>query len=333
MRKVTLFATICFVILTLTGCVEEAAQGESPVRNELTSSDLSRLKPLAVSIIDKSLASKQGMIRSHAIEVVAATGRRELMPVVVQLLEDESVAVRFAAAMAIGDTKYKPAENEVHKLLIDKNENAKIAAAYALMRLGQGSYDDMILQAMKSKDQTLRANAALLVGKLGDKKKLKSLHWVLNSQESGDMVRMQAVESIALLGDESIYQKLWAIMISKYVDDRIMGIRSMGALKTTEAKNSIITMLDDDVEEVRLAAAEQLGRMGDRTGVPEVKDYFKKSNSIMAGNSNIRADILASMAIGAIGDDRLAKYLPPLLKSRSAIIRLNAAQSVLMMSK
>mgnify|MGYP001110137148 CR=1 FL=1 len=53
---------------------------------------------------------------------------------------------------------------------------------------------------------------------------------------------------------------LWTRLISAYADDRVMGIRAMGALGTPEAKNALTTMLDDPVPEVRLAAAEQVGR-------------------------------------------------------------------------
>ena len=92
----------------------------------------------------------------------------------------------------------------------------------------------------------------------------------MQRKDSNDKVRFQAIESIAMLGDERILPKIWAIVYSGYADDRIIGIRAMGALGTAKAKDVLITKLDDEVLEVRLAAAEQLGKLKDPIGEPEV---------------------------------------------------------------
>ena len=72
-------------------------------------------------------------------------------------------------------------------------------------------------------------------------------------------------------------QNSGTMLISSFADDRVMGIRGMGALGTADAKNAIITMLDDDILEVRLVAAEQLGKLNDNLGEPEVQDVFHKN--------------------------------------------------------
>ena len=138
-----------------------------------------------------------------------------------------------------------------------------------------------------------------------------------------------AAEAIARLGDESIYPKLWAMLISTYADDRVSGIRAMGALGTMPARNAIITLLDDRIVEVRLAAAEQLGAMGDTAGEPEVLDFFVGKSVSDAERTN-RAKALAAMAIGRIKTPALTKYLPNLLNSDSKGVRLTAAKAVLL---
>jgi len=144
------------------------------------------------------------------------------------------------------------------------------------------------------------------------------------------MVVLQTAEAIAMLGDHRIYRKLWTRLISAYADDRVIGVRAMGALGTDEAKSAIVTMLDDKVPEVRLAAAEQLGRLGDSGGEAEVLAVFEKNQ--MAGLdalSRQRVKILAALAIGEIGTAPLMKYLPQLLHDSSKIVRLAAAKAVL----
>jgi len=194
-----------------------------------------------------------------------------------------------------------------------------------------GAY--LIYGAVKSNDQTVRANAALLLGKLGDKKALDVLYLMMQDSGSDDRVVYQAEESIAMLGDAGIYPKLWPLLISKFLDDRLTGVRAMCALSTAEAKNAILTMLYDEEPEVRLLAAERLGVLGDLSGQLEVLDFLNKAGIQADIKANENRNVLAALAIGRIGTPGLTKFLPSLLKNDSKAVRLGAAQSVLMLAK
>ena len=330
--RLLLFILIVTGIFTSSGCIEDQfSVGTSGENNGL---DVYGMRPQAVTILRQALKDNSDLIRIHAIEVVATTGRKELMPIVTTLLRSYSIGVRFSAAVAIGDMRYSPGEYAVSRLLNDKDENAKIAAAYALTKLGREDYSSLIRNAINSNDQTVRANSALLLGKMGDPKDLESLYLILQDLEASDKVKIQAIEAIAMLGDERIYQKkLWALLISKYADDRVMGIKAMGALGTEDARNAIMTMLDDDVLEIRLCAAEQLGKLGDRAGETEVLEYFTKKSLSKDRASIVQANMLGAMAIGQIGGNSLTKFLPGLMKDRSKVVRLRAAQAVLLLAK
>lgn len=329
------FTMMLSVIIFLSGCDQDMANMGG--RGTLSGGDVQKLQQRALEIVRDGLQDKNGLIRANAIEVVANTKREELMPRVTKLLWDDLFAVRFTAAAAIGDIGYLPGKYPLIRLLMDKNENVRIAASYALVKLGAKNSVTIIRRSIRSKNQTIRANASLLLGKLGNQDDLELLYWALNDAESGDMVKLQTVEAIAMLGDETIYQKrLWPLLISKYADERVMGIRGMGALKTKEGTNAVKTMLYDEVPEVRLVAAEQLGRLGDISGEPEVLEYFmkiakeiKKMDRIAAG----RANVLGAMAIGRIGTERLRRFLPGLIKSQAKEVQLSAAQAVLLLTQ
>lgn len=328
--KYACFITVILSLLFLGGC-EDAVSTKPSITN------VYNLRPQALEIARSGLKDEDGLIRSHAIEVVSATRTEELMPMVAVLLSDQSVAVRFAAAVAIGDSSYSPAAGAVKRLLDESNENTKMAAAYALVKLGKAEYGNIIRSLLKSENQTVRANAALLLGKLGDKNDTALLYQIMQDPYSLDKVKIQAIESIARLGDKNIYRgKIWALLISKQADDRVMGVRAMGALGTFEAKNAIATMLGndalagDDVLEVRLCAAEELGRLGDTTGTREILDYFTEKSPNIDDPSI--ANIIATMAIGRIGNPTLTKFLPRLMQSKSKKVQLSAAQSVLLLT-
>ncbi|MCE5185745.1 MAG: HEAT repeat domain-containing protein [Planctomycetaceae bacterium] len=289
------------------------------------------LVPEAIATLQSGLKDKNAYLRSNAIEAVVVTGHKELLPQITALTKDRTAAVRFAAAAAIGDLKCVTCEPQVRGLLSDESESVRMAAAYALVKLDQNRYADLIRGGLTSADSTARANAALLLGKLGNREDLPRLYEALYDADSNDKVRMQVVESIARLGDESMYRsKLWALQISKFADDRVMGIRGMGALNTGESRNAITTMLTDDIPEVRLAAAEQLARLGDKRGEEEVFNYLQTQTDLNQGNM---ANSMAIMAIGNMDSPRLYHWLPLAFKSQSSYLRIIAAQSVLLASR
>jgi len=319
-----------FTCAMIAGCIEnEVFTRGAPAQPQI---DMPSLEDRAIRIVRDGLNDENGLVRNHAVEVVVTTNRRDLMPRVLSLLGDRSVALRFAAATAVGDMKYSEGEYAVKPMLHDPDVNVQIAAAYALGRIGRPEHLDKLRNAARSTDQTVRANALLLLGKLGDQRDLGLLYEILYDSQSSDKAKFQAVESIAMLKDPRIYkERLWPMLISKFADDRVMGIRGMAALGTKEAQDAILTMLDDEVLELRLCAAEQLGRLGDRTGEAEIAAYFQRSNPNI--NETSIPNVFAVLAIGQIRAEALYKYLPPALHSRSKVVQLAAAQSVLLINR
>jgi HEAT repeat protein len=289
------------------------------------------LVPDAGKIVSAGLKSPQGVIRINAIEVVSSSKKMEFAPEVVKLLNDDMMPVRFAAAVAIGDMEYKGAEKQLRQLSNNSDLNIRIATAYALCKLGEMKHIVIIQKAADANDDTVKANAAMLLGKLKSTESLPVLYRLKDNGESSDAVAFNATEAIARIGDEKIYHRIWAMLISVYADDRCMGIYAMGALGGTRGINTILTMLDDDVVQVRLVAAEQLGVLGDKSGQLVVLGYLfspPEQEKTMAESCNR----LAALAIGQIGTEKLIQYLPKLLKNGSPTVQLAAAKSVFILA-
>ncbi|MHC4927503.1 MAG: HEAT repeat domain-containing protein [Planctomycetota bacterium] len=334
MKKYLISLMIGLLFVALPGCSNNTLPMRRASQRQ-QSMNADTLRPKATAIVKSGLGHPEALIRTHAIEVAATTQYREMAPLLLKLTKDSSVMVRFAAIVAIGDLECIGYEKYIHPLTNDVNANIQIAAAYALAKLNRPEYLSAIRKHARNDgpdaDQTVRANAALLLGKFRDTNDLDLLYEVLKMKDSTDKVRMQAVESIARLGDNEIYRtKLWALQISIYADDRVMGIRGMGALDTSEASNAIMTMLKDDVPEVRLAAANELARLGNPAGTQEVLNYFQGNPNL---NSTDMANNMAIPAIGYLNNPALTAYLPSILNSRSEVIRLLGAKSVLLLEK
>ena len=324
-------AVVCVALVA--GCGPSARSG---LAGSPATSAAGGLAGKANQIIASALSDPDPRIRSNAIEVAASTQGLRFAPSVRRLIRDPVVPVRFAAILAVGDLHYAVARPDVQQIVDETKEdpNVRLAAAYALCRLGLARYADDLRKAVSSPNQTVRANAALVLGKAGDTKALDVLHWAMQDKDSDEQVLIQAAESIAMLGDGRIYQRLWGKLISAYADDRIAGIRAMGALGTEQASNAILTMLNDGVVEVRLTAAAQLGRLHDTTGQIKVLEALKNGPATASPaeetGSPSRARVLAALAIGEIGTEPLVKCLPRLLDDRSTFVKVAAAKAVLM---
>ena len=324
-----IFASVILALIAFIGC-ETNSEKQQTAGVSTDNSANNALKAEATKIILEGLSSSNPQVRVNAIEMAAATNNQQLMTGVQRLTKDEIVLIKFAAAVAIGDAKYSAGKNDVAQLLKDSDENVRLAADYTIVMLGGSkSYTQQIRAALTRNDQQVRANAAFLLGKIGDKNVLPLLYHLIQDEASDDRVRLNAIEAIARLGDEKIYQKLWATLISAYADDRVFGIRAMGALGTSRAKDSLLTMLKDDLPEVRLVAAEQLGYLGDTEGEKTVANALTHDISTATDQeAKARIQTLAAMAIGQIRTPTLKKFLPELLKSDSQFARIAAAKAV-----
>jgi hypothetical protein len=158
---------------------------------------------------------------------------------------------------------------------------------------------------------------------------LDLLKSVQEDENTSDKVRFQILEARARLGDDEVLQKLWAIVYSAFADDRVMGVRAMGLLGTSTARDILVTKLDDTVLEVRLAAAGQLGKLNDRIGETEVLDAFGQNLTVGLDREAVeRANVLIALAIGELCTPDLEKILPQLLKNESKFVRIAAAKAV-----
>ena len=181
---------ITYALLCL-GCQETVQTSTSWTTPAPSLAPPENLLPEATKTIRDALADPNPQTRVNAVEVVAITKRSRLIPKVQKLLKDDYVPVRFAAILAVGDLEYSLAKNPITAMLKDNNVNIKMAALYTLYKLGSKESIQQLRKAIAANDQTVRANAALLLGKSGDKSDLTTqvLWWTLRRPDSGDMVR------------------------------------------------------------------------------------------------------------------------------------------------
>lgn len=286
--------------------------------------------------------------RWMAIEALAHTVGAGAGQVFVRGLGDPEAAVRAAAAMAIGDVGYAPAKTAVKAMAEAKgtrfwesDRRTYCAIIYALYRLGDNTHTESLGKLLWDKENQVRANAALVMGKMGEPSATGPLKMLLNDEQDA-MVQIQLIESLALLGDERARRLLEAYAKTRFVDEQVMAIQAMARAKCPRAVHVIRERLAaKHPPRVRVVAAGALGRLGQfdyrgynlcidsvRTPLAVLKSAFGTDRKNTEDHAKSLQQ-LAATALGWIGRDGAVDYLHPLLRHQEGGVRVAAAMSML----
>jgi HEAT repeat protein len=105
--------SIVLIAVCAAGCAEQKTT-VSTASAEKTVATKS-LKPRAKIILEKALKSKNGKLRSAAIEITVEAGQKDMLPHITRLTRDPVVPVRFNAMVALGDMRSLSCEKIIRK--------------------------------------------------------------------------------------------------------------------------------------------------------------------------------------------------------------------------
>jgi HEAT repeat protein len=247
-------------------------------------------------------------------------------------VEEQTTGSTAAAERMVRTQSLKPRA----KIILEnglKSENAHLrsSAIEVMVETGQKDMLPHITRLTTDPVVPVRFNATVA---LGDMRCFSCEKIVRKSLNDPDVnVRIAAAYSLVKLDQPQFVEQLRAA--AKNSDQTVRAnaallLGKLGKLNTTESRNAIISKLDDEVQEVRLVAAEQLARLGDKHGEEQVYAYFQTQPDL---NKMDMANQTAIMAIGPLKNSQLNSFLPKALDSQSPYIQLLAARSVLLQLK
>jgi len=321
-------------------------------RRQTISYDPSRTYIDAVTTLRQAAEDPDPVTRSNAIEAISQTLGRQAGPVLEQALSDPYPSVRFAAAMAIGDLRYKPASRLLHDMAKSDGGSARAepdkrvfcAIIYALHQIGDTSYTSQLGRLLCDDEKEVRADAAMVMGRMDEPSAIVPLKVQL-ADEQDPSVQLQILESLAMLGDKQSAVRLEAHTKSQYMEDRLLAIEAMkrsGSPRTLAVLRNLLS--DRQPPRIRVAAAGAMAKCGDTS--PELyslaahdatepravmtKAYKDRSVSDFEVNSLQR---LAAIALGWMGRPEGVNVLRPLLASKHGGVRVAAAMSLVRLLK
>ena len=258
-------------------------------------------------------------VRHAAIEALGGMEDPMAIPAFIDALRDDKIGIRYEAATALGkfdDPRAAVAVDPLIHELGSKNVNIQASATYALVQIGKPSVEPLI-KALKDNDKTIRREAALALGKIGDDRGIDPLIELLNANEDG--VAWAAALALGNFNDPKAAKALTNALRFKngYLRSRLPEpLIKIGSF----AVDYLIIALNDKDAEVRAQAAFVLGYVKDSRVVEPLIASLKDENSGVRKN--------AAIALIFYKDPRAAKPLIAVWNDENSEVRIKAAESV-----
>lgn len=278
-------------------------------------------------------------VRAQAVEALEDVGGEAGRAWIRSAMLDAHPAVRFAACMAVGRNNDASAEAGIEKAVGDEDANVRVAALFARHRLGRKDRTgELTTYLLDHQSVTVRRNAALALGLLGEQAAIKVLARAMRDRDAG--VRQHALEAMSRLGNRDARQEL-AFMANTGVGSE--EVFALNALANSGDRSVIETfrykLANADHTETKLAAARGLAICGSDEGYTIALEAVRSFKPVRddrddpAGEQVLRVRQLAAAALGAIGRADANSMLDrELHQSKDPRLQVSLARAILEIS-
>lgn len=260
------------------------------------------------------------LIRTTAVKALVNIGieknkRQDLL----SLIEGGSDLLKRSIAEIMGLLRAGEARSALEGLLPDKNSSVKQAAVFALAEIeGKDSMGSIPTMLLGSEDPVLRKAAAIVIGKLADKRGVQPL--MLTAQDSDLWVRYHSISSLTSLGDERAVDIMKRAVSDPAGVVRIAALKGLLRLVPSEIDESLVLMEKEGDADVRRTFLEVLLAKGAKLSR---KIFF---NALQDTAWKVRE--LAVKALGDFEDNESLKALEKMLNDDDYFVK-NAAKAAL----
>ncbi len=315
--------------LLLTGC--------AATHSSIPAVDRSALRRRALEYLTAAVQYPHNpAVRVETVEALEMCQYEHGLAWIRSAMTDDHPAVRFAACVAVGVRRDNVASSAVDRCLNDGDASVRVAALFALHRLGHSQRTGKIATyLLEHEDPTVRRNAAMVLGFLEEPGAIKVLARAMKDRDAG--VRQHALEAMARLGNPEAAQELAFMANAGVGTEEVFAINALASTGNRAYEDMFRYKLATAPHvETRLAAARGLGLLGSADGF-EVTMRALRRDAPLRDDPNdpekeqiLRRRQLAASALGAMGR---AEALPALVEmledSDDPRVQVSAARAIL----
>jgi len=266
----------------------------------------------------------------------AGSKKTENLNIIHAGLKNDSREIRELSARSLGMLGDKTSIKDLKELLADPSDSVKIAAAVALVKLGDkaglAEIHKILSTAPKLSEtpkpvervramakNTMRAQAA---GELGDMKDTESIPLLkkMVGDEDG-RVADACLVALAKMGEPAGTKRFISALESTKQEVRAKAAEYLGDINDASAIDPLRKRLTDWDRNTKCAAITALGKLKDKQSIPAIRELlWDKEDDIKEK---------AAEALGCMGDTDLAPAIKELLKDKNGFVRFAAVEALI----
>ncbi|NEQ69233.1 MAG: hypothetical protein F6K21_27850 [Symploca sp. SIO2D2] len=218
----------------------------------------------------------------------------------------------------LGITSSESALPLLIKALKDKEDYVRKNVAVALGKIGTEAVIPTLIQALQDQDYFIRSRAAVALGKIGTRAVIPALIQALQDQDY--FVRSNAAEVLGAISTESAISVLIQALQHQEHIVRSNAVEALGKIGAKAAITALIHALRDQDHVVRSNATIALGKIGTQAAIPALIQTLQDENYDVRSN--------AVEALGKIGTEAVIPTLIQALQDQDYFVRSNAVEAL-----
>ncbi len=215
---------------------------------------------LAVEPLIEMLKDQSNGVRKKAIVALGRINDSGAMQPLISLLTDEDSLVRATVAEVVGNSGDKRAVKPLLKSLKDPDADVRHASVEALGKINDPESIPYLVATLLDKDSRVRKKGAQYLDKSGWKPG-NTNEMILHCIAGQDWGKCLKY------GKESV-DFLLTVLDDEDDDIRIQAIKTLGKIKDVRAVEPLISIIKEEEKSIRKAVVEALGDIGDKSAIP-----------------------------------------------------------------
>ena len=296
------------------------------------------LREASIELLIQACDSTYALLRANALEAMREVPD-QIGPFVRRGLVDQNRGVRFVATMTIGQLQLKQLAHLLEPLLQDESQSVQAAAIFAMHRCGHEANLNPLAEMIQSDDPEVRANAAMVLGELGDDSAAAMLRQALRRGMNrvplarAKLVNLQFAEALVKLGHEEEIGAIRAALFVPPEQGELAALACMvcGRLRDGRAIPDLSNLARSTEPvtrsaEIRMAATWALAQIAADLAPIEIPQKYAKSDQFQ-----LRAQ--AASTLGELGDPMAYPTLAALLQDPNPLVQVAAAGAILRLDR
>lgn len=281
-----------------------------------------QLEQRATDLLFRAAGTEDPVAAANAIEALVQVAPDEGWPCFRAALRSDVPVVRFAGLTALGTLRDQQSQDALRSALSDPNQMVRLGAAFAVYRTGDTAAGRVLVRALNdSPDESVRAEAAHLIGLLEEPRAVKNLRAALRVKANlqSHQVSMQVYTALARLGDDDSVRRLIEYAQGSALT-RLMALQSLAELGPEQAREALLYRLGPGEEYLmhRLIAARGLAKLGSNAGYElAVQNLDFVGTDADDPDETMRIRSNAALVLAEIGDPRALPALRQLAETAS----------------